>query len=191
MKINKQRKDRKRKLLLIVIIGVLLIVAAGGTAAYLLYFKRSPESSDNASKIDLNPPTNEQVDAGKTAKKEFESRQTEASVERQNANNTPPVEQKQDVSVLLSSVSATNGTLSVRSIIQTIDKAGSCTLEVSKQGATTVSKTSGTQTMGSYSTCTGFDIPTSELSKGDWQLHLTYIGSAGQQGSATKNLTLP
>lgn len=175
-----------------IIPAIALLVLAAISVGLLYYYKVGPFASKGAGQdaVNYKKPTKEQVDAGTSAKKDFESRTTEASHERQAANGEQPASQAGQVSTIISSANMNGATLGVRTILQTIDSSGSCKLTLSKTGEQSLVKTAGTQTMGSYSSCQGFDIDTTSLAKGDWQLQLTYTGSAGQTGSASKVVTI-
>lgn len=181
----------KKKILL----PVLAILLVSGSGLFAMYHYQvglfKPHKVSDEQKIDLKKPTQDQVTAGVTAKNNFDSRSTEASQERQTASGDKSTSNEgQVVQTIISSSNINGSTLSVRSIIQTIDSSGTCTLVLSKPGSQGISNTASTQTMGSYTTCAGFDIDTSGLARGDWSIKLTYSGSAGQSGTATKTVTL-
>lgn len=190
MKINKVKFSKKK--LFIPLAGLFLLtglVVAGMYHYQIGIFQPNETLTEN--QIDLQRPTDKQIDAGTLAKNDFSSRPTEASQERAAANGeTLPSSENESVQTIISSSNMNGVTLSVRSIIQTIDSSGECILTLSKAGSQSISKKAGTNTIGSYSTCAGFDIDTSTLSKGEWEIKLVYSGSQGQSGSATKKVTL-
>lgn len=191
MKIKAQSKSRLKYP---AIIAGAVVIALLGWLYYCYHYQVGPfqqSGSFEEKQVDLQKPSETQVDAGTTAKTDFEKRTTEASQERQNANGpAPTTNTSETVQTLISSSNVNGSTLSVRSIIQTIDGSGNCTITLSKTGSPDVTKTAGTNTMGSYSTCAGFDIDISALAKGDWTIKLVYTGSAGQSGTATKPVRL-
>ncbi len=190
MKISKTNSSKKK--VLIALASVFLIVS--GSIILMHHYQIGLFQSKNTSteeKIDLQKPTGDQVNAGTVAKNDFDSRTTEASQERQMANGEVATPNKsENVQTIISSSNVNGSTLSVRSIIQSIDKSGTCSLTLSKTGSQSISRTASTNTMGSYTTCAGFDIDISVLAKGNWEIKLIYTGSEGQNGIATKMVTL-
>jgi hypothetical protein len=182
-----------KKKLLLPFIGILVVSGLALLAMHHYQFGLfQPKTTANDQKIDLQKPTEDQVTAGTSAKEEFSSRSTEASQERQAANGSGSTATNQDntVQTIISSSNVNGNTLSVRSIIQTIDGSGTCNLVFSKSGSQSINNTAGTQTMGSYTTCKGFDIDITGFTKGDWEIKLTYKGSNNQSGYASKMVTL-
>lgn len=151
--------------------------------------KRTPSATINTA-----PATTDQITAGKDIKDAFDSKKTEASVQSDSqnassANSTSPT----TAAVQITTASVDTAALHVRSIIQAIDAKGVCVLTLSKEKPadnTIVSREAQTQTMGSYSTCQGFDISTNALSKGVWKVQLEYKGSQQQTGSTETEVTI-
>lgn len=183
---NMKHRSKKTTLVLLLSTAILLLAVA----AALYHYKRGPftvKTTDNPVGINYTAPTKDQVNSGVAAKEDFNTRPTEAS---QNTTTPTQGDQSTTVSTVISSSNITANTLSVRTIIQVIDNAGNCTLTLSKSGEQSVSQTAATQTMGSYTTCKGFDIDTSQLARGEWQITVAYRGSANQLGNATKAVML-
>ena len=147
------------------------------------------DSGSAVNEVDYTPPTNSQVKAGEHAKKEAESRVNEATVERDKATgNLPESSEAQSIDVLITSANYSGGVLSIRTMISTIDADGTCTLSLSKSGTSEVTQTARTQTMGSYTTCAGFDV--GGLSSGKWQATIKYVGSQNRSGSYKKEVSI-
>lgn len=162
----------------IIIAAVLLAIAAGGVTAYA-YMQSVNNTDDSSTKkeederrvndIDYNPPTSEQIEAGNDKKTETIENET-----------TSP----QPVSTLTVSLTASqqNGSVvQIRTLLDSVVSGGTCQLELTK-GSTTIKRTASIQALSSSSTCQGFDIPTSELSAGTWNITVSAIS-----GSATGN----
>ena len=188
MKIDTRRKNIKIPIIIIAlcaIVGILALPVLLNRAT-----NNTPSTTQEPkSTIDYKNASDGQVSAGDAAKDDFGKRNSEASIERQEANGTP-AEQKTDTTVVISSTTINSGTVSIRSILQTIDSSGTCSVTLTK-ASKTLSRSSGTQSMGSYSTCSGFDINTSDLSSGEWEIQLSYKGSSGQAGTAKGTLSIP
>lgn len=81
-----------------------------------------------------------------------------------------------------------NDTLIIRTTINQMLDSGTCKLTLTN-GATTVTKTSDIAQNPSSSTCKGFDIPTSELSSGNWHITIK-IDSTDRSGTLTGNVNV-
>jgi hypothetical protein len=147
---------------------VVLIVVAGAYTAlaysnnWFPFTKEQP--AKNVNTVDLEPPTDEQVQTGKDIKDE--------SIEAENAK--PPTG---TVDVSITAANQNGSSLQVRTLIQATTNTGTCTLTLSNQGTKTVTKTAGLQAQSSTSTCAGFDVPVSELSSGTWNILVSFENS--------------
>ncbi len=179
MKITPRKGISKRTWL--IIIAALALVVIGG-AVYAWYSRSKP--SESTSNVNTNPPTQEEKDAGNAAKKD--------TVDTPPAQTTPPPRSgsgKTNVAVTISAATQTDTTVQIRGLISTVvDSTGNCTLTLTK-GASTVTKTAGTQALANSTTCQGFNIDTSELSAGDWQITLKYESNT-LSGTATGTVTV-
>lgn len=188
MKITRPRNNKK----LLAAVAAVVILAAGAGAIYYYYASQQKEKVQTIElpKVDYSTPTNEQKSASSQAKKEFEDKQTEASQQQAAATGQTQTTTPTTVGVQVPTRSLTTSSTTVSSIISTIDNAGTCTLTLTKSGASKITASSSTQTMGSYSTCKDFGLNLTNTPKGDWQATLEYAGSAGQSGKVTKVITL-
>lgn len=191
----KRNKNHSRRTPLLIIAGLVVVALVYVGLAYLNSwppFHKAVEDTDSTSavnEVDYTPPTNNQVKAGEQAKKEAETRVNEATVERDKAaGNIPESSEPQNIDVLITSANYSGGVLSLRTMISTIDGDGTCTLTLSKSGASDITQTANTQTMGSYSTCAGFDV--SGLSSGRWQATVKYSGSQNRSGSYQQEVSV-
>lgn len=166
MKIDTQKK-RSKKTYVIVSLAIILIASALGVYAYYHYNSNKQKSSGT---IDLSPATGEQKDAGEQAKS---SSINDPKTNPDATSSDTPSSTNVNVQT---TASAQNGTTyQLRYLIDSVDNAATCTLTL-KNGSSTVTKTAGTQALAQSSTCQGFDIPTSELSVGTWQVTLVVSG---------------
>jgi len=127
-------------------------------------------TTESGQELDLNAPTNEQRDAGDRAKEDFISDE-EAEV----SSGT----------VIISNVSQNQGVVTVRTVISGGVAGTSCTVSVADTNGGTYSKTVDVQNLGTYYVCAGFDIPTSELSAGEWVIKVVYIDTDAAESEAT------
>jgi len=180
---NHKNKISKKVVLIVVVI---LLIAAGIAGYYYLQFSKnntSPNTTgtqDTTEKkvndINLNNPTNEQVQAGKDTKKDTVN------------NSTPdtPTPSESSFNATITAANQNGSLLQVRTLIDTLSTKGTCELTLS-QGSKVVVKTADIQASANSSTCKGFDVPVSELSSGDWKLSLKVtIGT--QTSTATKTV---
>lgn len=178
MLLNHKNKKLKSKNIILIAVALLFAAIAGG---YIYLFPHSPAEgvttiSDPAKINDVNysKATDEQVNAGYEAKKRsLESTPTPAP----STSSTAP-----QVSIV--SKNQSNGKLSVRTMVDTVIDGGTCTFTMTKPGSTTVTQQADTQSLGSYSVCKGFDVPTADLDKGDWTITIKY-----QKDTATSSTT--
>lgn len=191
MQIKRTRNIRKK---VIAIILALTLLGVGGYT--LLAYLRNywPFAKDTSiytqPAVNYDQPSAQQTDAGKKSKDEFLDKQTEASQQQAAATGQTQTPAAETVALQIPTRNLSSSSTTISSIIDVIDSSGMCTLTMTKVGASTISATATTQTMGSYSTCKDFKMILSNVPKGEWQASLEYKGSAGQSGRATKVITL-
>ena len=185
---NKNHKRRN-----IIIASVAVAALAGGVAAALLLpsspfalNKRPADRPENT--VSYDKPTKEEKDAGEKAKEDFINR-TQNDSSKSNPSPTDQNDSNPDAYMTISSANQNGQTYQIRVIIYALDRTGTCTLTLSRQGSDNVVQTAGTQILGSYSVCQGFDIPTTQLAKGDWQAEIKYNGNAGK-ATATQSIKI-
>jgi len=169
MKIKNNNSRSTKKIVAITIAAVLVV--ALGYIGFAYAYKVTPfndpvqeEKTAPIDGVDYNTVTDEQQQAGDAAKEEF-------------INNTDDnQEPSNNVTVTITSYNQPT----LRVTVDAIDESGTCTLVLSKSGRSDVTQKVGTQVIGSYSVCEGFDIPVADLGTGDWQATITYEGSAGR-----------
>lgn len=189
MKIKSLKRSTNHKKLLIIVGVVLLLIAAPLTYVYafngnLFGWKKPTIQNTN---IDNNstsygPATPEQQKAGTTIK-------SGSTADTPPAPTPIPGSNKKNVQMAITAANQNGSSLQIRVQIDAIENTGSCTLTLTKSGYSTVTKTASTQAYASISTCSGFDIPTSELAPGLWQALITYDSSA-LSGSTTETITI-
>lgn len=195
MKITNPHHHHKRNLIIAVttvaaiVIGcsVLYVYAFGGN---LLGWKATTTNTSTTKGVDYNPPTSEQKKAGSQVKQESLDASNGKTT---NQSDTPPAPtphtgSKSTVGVSITASSQNGTTYQIRSQIDTPTDTGSCTLTLTK-GSATVTKTADIQALAKVSTCKGFDIPTSELSPGTWQMTLHFANDT-LTGSTSGTITV-
>lgn len=177
MKIKTRKKNKLNRRAVIILISTAAVLTILGIVLYFYVFKNSTPQEQNQAQqseqvetdLNLNPPTDEEVNAGNLIK--------------ENSVNNSPSAQNDNISLIITSANQVDNTLSVRTLIEGVVSSGSCTLELIS-GNKKVTKFSEVQALSNSSTCKGFDVPVSELSTGTWQINLTYQNS-NQRGSTT------
>lgn len=175
-KINKTKKT-----VLIAVTSALLLIA-GASSFYVLAlggnFFGWEVSRDADSPVNTEPPTSNQLDAGKQIKENTVNKEQEA-ITGSNNNITVSTSAIQDDDIDI---------VRIRAIIQTVTSSGTCGLAVSK-GSIVITRQAEVQALSNYSTCKGFDIPTSEFSPGKWQVVVNF-SSANKKGSGSSEVVI-
>lgn len=180
MKIQKNRLTQK----ILTITAILCILFAGGLIAYkLLSTEKTKNTSetttdnhDYSRKTDLNSPSDDQKEAGDETKKHT-------------TNNTDASEPEGNgLSVSITAANQNDTTLQIRTLINSVIGNGTCRLDMTKEQAK-ITRSVDIQALPSNSTCKGFDMPLSELSKGDWKVVIT-VNSGDKEGSTEKVISI-
>lgn len=159
--------SHKAKFVYWIILVVIVIIL--GVAAYI-YTSRNSTSTDSQ-KVNNSPATTEQIEAGEDIKRSTVE-QNEAQT-KPNSNDPGP-----DFSVSITAASQNGAMVSIRSLISdTLSQTGTCTLSITN-GSKSTTKTASTQALANSSTCQGFDIQTSELGAGTWNIQLNVTASS-------------
>lgn len=178
MKLSRKKSPHYIRTILIVIA---ILVFAAALAWYLLRQKNSSTSTlGPVNTVNYDAPTKSQSDVVTDTPTPTNENQAPTS---QTAENTGTI----DVSI--SSANSSSGELRIRTIIRPVTT-GSCALTLTKSGSQTITKQADLQTMSTYSTCQGFDIPLGTLSPGSWTASVSAKTSSGATGSAYREVTV-
>ena len=180
MKINKDHRFFTPKKLLITL--VIIVLGLGSYVAYAIFSaSRQSSTREFQDSINYEPPTDEQKEAGDKQKEETISKNDDAA----SASNN---DQRQDIKVSYTALNQADGQLLVRALIDTVTNDGVCALTLTK-GDVVVTKTAGTQSGPSSSTCKGFNVLVSELSSGEWTVQLQ-VEVGTRQGKVLQKVTV-
>ncbi len=184
MKISKP-KNLRPVLIVASVIGLVLV-------ASLAYLYR-PSSQTSVSlpptnnpvgeaKVNLDKPTQDQIDAGSDAKKQALEKGLEA-------NNGSSADKITTLTVTSSNVSSSR--LSLRIFIQDIVSGGTCILTMTNsQTATRIDEIAEVQPLPNGAACKGFDVDISRLSdSSEWSTEITYKGDIFS-GRVTKEVSI-
>lgn len=180
-----QHPSPNKKVLLVVLVLIVTVIGIGG---YYLYTKSVSTQSNQS----YNQPTQQQIQNGQTIKKD--SIDSKGSANSSSSDQVPsPTSngdgEKATLGVHITSVNQNDSNLLVRSQLDSTITEGTCTLSLSKTGSATVTKTSGVQVLANTSTCSGFNVPLSELSAGSWNISLVFANDT-LTGTANTTVTI-
>ncbi|HEU4715737.1 MAG TPA: hypothetical protein VFS14_02810 [Candidatus Saccharimonadales bacterium] len=180
MKTN-TRSPRKKIAIIIAGLVAVLVVAAGAMAITRTgFFATSNETAD----LQKKPST------GSSHKSDKTPTSTDTPSEKTPVENEP-TESPTAPASLTASITAANqngAMLQIRTLIEAVSSDGSCKLTLTK-GSETRTYAAGVQAQSSTSTCKGFDVPTSDLSNGEWQAAID-ITIQDKKAHLTKNVTI-
>lgn len=186
MKIEKNKKHKTRIIIAVSLIAVALVAAGLFVYSKYFYVNKTNQTNSPTNSVNYDEATKEQLDAGTNIKNNV----SDGSGTDQVADPTPiEGSTKKNVQVTFTAVSQSETTIQIRARIDAIENTGICTLTLTSEGQSTVTRTANTQSLASISTCKGFDVPLSELPAGIWQALISY-DSATLIGSATKTITI-
>lgn len=178
-------QKRSKKSLVIIFIAAALLITAGlsyyvfalnGSLFGWQYRQDTPSPSQE--NVNLDPPTDEEKQTGTSTKEQAIEKANTPS----NGDNNAPLP------VNITATNQNEDILQIRSMIDTLIPNGSCTLTLTKDSQT-VTKTAQTYPTASISTCQGFDVPTSELSAGTWNVKIE-VNAEGKRGQATTTVQI-
>ena len=186
MKIDRSNHHAKYRLIIAlgaIILLTALVVGYMYTMGYGPFAKTTTNSSDTAApstnKTDYNPPSAAQVTEGAKTK--------EAVAE---STPTSPTVPSSTIGIVITSDGVNGDTYSIRTLIDTVTSNGTCSLSMKSASGKTYSESVRVQPLSSNSTCKGFNIPLTNLSRGEtWHIKLT-LTSGDSQGSTEKDVTL-
>ena len=168
MKIGPRKTSRKKKTYLVIFI---LLVLIGFGAVFALYTQRinnqtTTTTPTSQSKIDYNPPTQEQINSVNTKGSGTSSDNT-SKQNNQDQTNTD------NTNLTITSAIQNGSILHITTLIQSVSSTGTCTMTMSQSGSSDITQTVDTQALASSSTCKGFNVTTSGMS-GQWTLNIVY-----------------
>ena len=162
----------------VVLIGLLITSLLLLTTASMFYFKAGPFAAKNNDSINLDKPTNEQIDAGQAAKNQAIN---QANKQDTNTGSDPapapqPIEgsDKKTVHMEITTANQTTSNLQIRTLIQAVVSTGDCNLSMKGPLGRTYTAKAGVYALASSSTCKGFDIPLDQLTAGAWTITVDF-----------------
>lgn len=183
MKNQKQSPHKKT------VLGVVLLVILVAITSVTFYLSSNNKSANDSS---TQPPKD--ISKSESSISSNRNNNDEESVNQDSINtsknDTHLIQSEQESSVIITKTADTieGGVYRLRYLINTVGS-GTCNL-ILKKGSATVTKNTNIQALANSSTCQGFDIPVSELSKGAWTASLNVkIGT--KTGSLSHTSIIP
>lgn len=168
------KKNKKKSILILI---ACLTLLTGAVAAYFLFFNKSDQTPSNINHVDYNKPTKDQTAAGNTTKNNSLNTTANSKPNISGSDQaSPPVPQasgKGKVDATLTAANQNGSTLQLRFSIGAVTNSGTCTLTL-KKDSSVITKTAEIQALAGSSTCKGFDVPTTELAPGTWQIGMHF-----------------
>jgi hypothetical protein len=172
MKINNGTNKKKRIIIIGCIVLALILIAAATTLAYR-YYHPTAKSTDS---VNLSPPTDEEKNAGNSAKQNNVSPETDKgnSTGSDSTPTQPTDGSKATIAAEITSANQNDPSFQVRVLIHTVTSSGTCTLVMSGPNGKSYNATAEVQALPSSSTCKGFDVPVSSLAAGQWKVNVIF-----------------
>jgi len=191
MKINNVKNNKIKWITTSIVVAVLLLCAAAyyvyGMGGNILGWRSSEDTSsreetETTNVINEEPATDEEKTTGDNIKSD-----SIKESEEDDTNSNDPGE-KVSVLITVANQAGPDSPLQVRAQIGAVTNSGVCTLTL-ENGDRSITKTADVQALASFSTCKGFDIPSSELVPGQWSVAINYK-SESREGAASVVVTV-
>jgi hypothetical protein len=183
--VNKENKNTKKILLIILLLGVSLAAIAvvlEKTGVTDFYQKNTPAPLTPGNTVNLDPPTEEESQAGDDQKAII--------IQKQEAEAEQPSELTNEASVVIVDANQYGSEIEVRAFVSNIIEDGECTYTFTKPGSDTLSRTTPAYGDASSTPCISLKLDKSEFNdSGTWSLDVTYTNST-TTGSATTSLEI-
>jgi hypothetical protein len=189
MKITQKSSNKK---LLIIIGAIVLLAGASVGAAAALKWGPFAEQSKSEGSTNLDKPTKEQKETGQSAKDQTVNSNGSTTTPGSDPSTIPAPgngSNKASVSAEITAANQNGETLQVRTLIQLVTNEGTCTVSLKRSDGKTYSEQASVQALSSATTCSGFNIPVSELGSGTWDLTVSFENS-GYTASASKQVAI-
>ena len=180
MKISENKKASKRKILIALSVVVVLLLAAGAIFAYAS--SSWPFDSLSQTKDSQTETTSPLGTPQETTPEDKDPVKAPSQYEGSDPNTSA------SLTGFISYSSVMDGNLVIRITIDQAVSSGTCKLTLTK-GSASVTKTSTIVANPSSSTCSGFDVPTTELSSGVWDVQIN-ITSEDKKGIINGETTI-
>lgn len=161
-----------------------LALIAGAVAIVILVknnFDKKPETNGGQT---TNVGKPEEKKEGKTSTENKASEETPKSEEKAPQYEGESPNKSETLTGLITYADVVNDELVIRVNIDQFLQSGNCNLTMSRNGITYYTQSVGIQESVTTSTCDGYKIPVSEISKGDFSVEID-LESEGKSGKIT------
>lgn len=176
----------KRMRIISLLLVILILLAFSGFYIYSAFIQKqqdnTTDSTNKNQELNLKPATEDQKNTGN-------------QIKSNNSSDTPPKpvnipnSDKKSVQMNITAINQTDSLLQTRVLINAVDSNGQCKITITNSSNTIIEETVEIQSQATISTCKGFDIPMSKLSKGLWNIKIDYT-SDNYTSSVTKEYTI-
>jgi hypothetical protein len=185
---NKNTKKSNKKYVILTVIILALVAFA---IVWFLLFRNesepenSTENTDSSSEINLQPPTDQELQAGDEIKEKQPPANNDEPEENPESTN-----QKQDVDVIITDASQYDDVIEVRAYMPGIFEKGTCSVTMKNGNETfTIDETAFPD--ASSTICTNQEIKVSDLpSKGSWTVEVSFSSEKYQGTSDQKEVVV-
>ena len=179
-----KHSNKKRNLAILSTLTVFFL----GLAAYAVFFythtDKSTQTNTTTGHTDtLSNEVKEQADSPDTAQNT--SKNPVESTDSENKTTSPDGSPE----ITITALNQSGDVLQVRALINELWTDGQCALTLSKSGSNSIVKYAKTQPLSSQSTCAGFNVDTSQMDKGTWNVKIT-VTKDDQTATVSKDIEI-
>ena len=180
-----------------IFLALAAVLLAGGVVFYAVR-ERADDSATtsveteqidgSSGEFDASPASDEEQAQADTIKEELKDNDSDEAQGNQQSGSPQSGEQSDNITPTITRADQSGNTVYIRAFAPSADR-GECTLSM-KKGSQTYTRTSGSEFQSSYYQCEGFDVPTSQLSTGEWTVTVTYSSQQSQGTSGTRTVSV-
>jgi len=169
MKSLRTTPSKKRLLVILPVIAIVGLLAYGAAAYANTMWPFNTGANSTSTEIESTPATTPAVKGGTSSSDAEGNATSESSSSKDDSASTP----QSNATLTITAANQNSGTLQIRTLISELWQDGTCTLALTRTGQQNVTQTSEIQALADSSTCQGFDVATSSLSTGEWNISIT------------------
>ena len=172
---NTRKKSLNKKRLVLLSLGVIIVIAALSFGAYALFKDEAPKpvaTTSDENTINLDPPTEAEIQQSTDAKEEFDKPTTPAET----ANDG-----RQKVTPLIVNADKSGASAYITSIFE---DGGTCTATFTHEGDKITTTSKGFQN-SSYTSCEPLLLSSPLNIRGDWYVTVSYSSTTSNGNSAS------
>lgn len=188
MQAIKTNSTSRKSKIIAAIAAVLLFLGAVTSYAYVKNIGPFEKNYPEATTVNYDGPTDEQVEAGQETKKEA-AKNDQTKPDYASSGETTTTNNSDTVTVEIpTEPKNSNGIITVKVLAQEVTSSGVCTVTLTKSGQASVTKTGKAQPLPSSSACQ-LQFDASKLAKGTWIISVNYK-SDKSNGATSGSITI-